>query len=126
MLSLQVAQVSALVESARLTAQTDLLDIFGSIRKQLERTHVELGGLGEALGRLDRLANETPAIAREIERATDKMETGIDALPREVTRQTAPKSEVQLKDPRPFVAVDHREPPIEPPHHHPDLEPATR
>jgi hypothetical protein len=81
MLSLQVAQVSALVESARISNQGDFLDIFVSIKEQIDQTHDELAELSDALHRLDRLAHDTPTVAREIKATVDRIDQDICALP---------------------------------------------
>ncbi len=83
MLSLQVAQVSALVESARISNQGDFLDIFVSIKEQIDQTHDELAELSDALHRLDRLAHDTPTVAREIQGTVDRIDRDICALPTE-------------------------------------------
>ena len=80
MLSLQVAQLSGVVESTRLVMSDGFGDIFAHIRQQIEHTHRELSDLGEALQKLDTLACETPVIAREIESAADRMEVDIGLL----------------------------------------------
>jgi aerotaxis receptor len=80
MLSLQVAQLSGVVESTRLVMSDGFGDIFAHIRQQIERTHHELSDLGDALQKLDTLACETPVIAREIESAADRMEADIGLL----------------------------------------------
>ena len=77
MMSLQVAQMGAIVESARISNQGDFLDIFVSIREQIEQTHRELLELSEALHRLDRLSNEAPPIARDVCNAVTRMEGDI-------------------------------------------------
>ena len=82
MMSLQVAQVGAIIESARISNQSDFLDIFVSIRDQIDQTHDELLELSEALHRLDRLSNEAPPIAREVQTAVTRMERDITVLPR--------------------------------------------
>jgi aerotaxis receptor len=74
MMSLQVAQVSAIVESARISSHRDFLDIFVSIREQIDQTHDELLELSDALHRLDRLSNEAPPIARDVCHAVTRME----------------------------------------------------
>jgi aerotaxis receptor len=79
-LSLQVAQVGGVVESTRLSSQEGFLNIFAGIRQQVDRTHAELRGLGEALDRLDNLADESPPIAREIEKVAARMEGDIGLL----------------------------------------------
>lgn len=81
MLSLQVAQVSAVVESARISNQGDFLDIFISIKEQIDQTHDELAELSDALHRLDRLAHDTPLVAREIQGTVDRIDQDIRAVP---------------------------------------------
>lgn len=77
MMSLQVAQVGAIVESARISNRGDFIDIFVSIREQIDQTHRELLELSEALHRLDRLSNEAPPIARDVRNAVTRMERDI-------------------------------------------------
>lgn len=79
-LGLQVAQVGGVVESTRLSSQAGFLNIFAGIRQQVDRTHLELRGLGEALERLDHLAEESPPIALEIEAIAGRMEGEVNAL----------------------------------------------
>jgi hypothetical protein len=81
MLSLQVAQVTAVVESARISSHGDFLDIFVSIKEQIDQTHDELAELSDALHRLDRLAHETPLVAREIQATVNRIDQDICALP---------------------------------------------
>jgi aerotaxis receptor len=81
MLSLQVAQVTAVVESARISSHGDFLDIFVSIKEQIDQTHDELAELSDALHRLDRLAHETPLVAREIQATVNRIDQDICTLP---------------------------------------------
>jgi hypothetical protein len=89
MLSLRVAQISAVVESARISSQGDFLDIFVSIKEQIEKTHDELAELSEALHGLDRLAHDTPPVAHSIETTVQRIDADIRALP-DLTDDAAP------------------------------------
>lgn len=80
MIGLRVAQLGGRVESARLVRQDGFEAVFANIRRQIDSTHDELAELGDALDRLEALAEETPDIAREIEHAANRMEAGIGAL----------------------------------------------
>ncbi len=80
MLSLRVAQVTAIVESARISSQGDFLDIFVSIKEQIDQTHGELTELSDALHRLDHLAQDTPVVANEITGTANRMDTDIRSL----------------------------------------------
>ncbi len=80
MLGLEVAQLGGVIESTRLVEQEKFGAVFADIRGQIERTHRELAGLGDALEKLVALADETPFIAREIETAAGKMEEDLAQL----------------------------------------------
>lgn len=80
MLSLQVAQVTAIVESARISSQGDFLDIFVSIKEQIDQTHGELTELSDALHRLDHLAHDTPVVAKAITGTVHRMDSDIRSL----------------------------------------------
>jgi aerotaxis receptor len=106
-LSLQVAQVGGVVESTRISEHLGFRDIFSGIRQQIDRTHDELLELSEALHRLDRLADETPTIARDIEAAARQigidiqaMSTGdnSDGIPQPVPRIERPAPEEEKVD----------------------------
>lgn len=105
MLSLRVAQVTAIVESARISSQGDFLDIFVNIKEQIDQTHGELTELSDALHRLDHLAHDTPVVANEITGTANRMDTEIRSLS-DVTHTT----ETPPSSPTPPPPHAHRQP----------------
>jgi aerotaxis receptor len=80
MLELQVAQVSGVVEATRARESASFDGVFGQIRELIQRAHGQLAELEDVLGRLDAIAEETPATARALTTSAQEMETRARAL----------------------------------------------
>lgn len=74
MLELQVAQLSGVVETTRLTEKGDFNAVFSHIRELINGTLKQLSGLGDALNQLAAIAAETPAAANRIATSAQQME----------------------------------------------------
>jgi aerotaxis receptor len=79
-LSLQVAQVSGMVEASRLIGDDSFEVMFSDLRVRVEATKQELSELNDIGSRLAKLAERTPAIAAIISSAVSQMESEVRAL----------------------------------------------
>lgn len=79
-LSLQVAQVSGMVEASRLIGDDSFEVMFSDLRVRVEATKQELSELNDIGGRLAKLAERTPAIAAIISSAVSQMEAEVRTL----------------------------------------------
>jgi aerotaxis receptor len=79
-LSLQVAQVSGMVEASRLIGDDSFEVMFSDLRVRVEATKQELSELNDIGSRLAKLAERTPAIAAIISSAVSQRESEVRAL----------------------------------------------
>jgi aerotaxis receptor len=79
-LSLQVAQVTGMVEASRLIGDDSFEVMFSDLRGRVEATKQELSELNDIGSRLAKLAEKTPAIAAIISTAVSQMEAEVRTL----------------------------------------------
>jgi aerotaxis receptor len=80
MLMLQVAQISGLVETSRIRADSAVGSIFDEVRRHVLRTSEELGQLGEITGDFAGLVQATPEIERAVLTSVGEMEEHVARL----------------------------------------------
>lgn len=80
MLMLQVAQISGLVETSRIRADSAVGSIFDEVRTHVLRTSEELGQLGEITGDFAGLVQATPEIERAVLTSVGEMEEHVARL----------------------------------------------
>lgn len=80
MLMLQVAQISGLVETSRIRADSTVGSIFDEVRTHVLRTSEELGQLGEITGDFAGLVQATPEIERAVLASVGEMEEHVARL----------------------------------------------
>lgn len=71
--SIQMAQVRGLTESARIPDAENLRTMFGEFRRKIDTTNAELASLDEALGFLGQLTQHTPRIISEVGIAAEQI-----------------------------------------------------
>lgn len=80
MLMLQVAQISGLVETSRIRADSAVGSIFDEVRRHVLRTSEELGQLGGITGDFAGLVQATPEIERAVLASVGEMEEHVARL----------------------------------------------
>lgn len=73
-ITLQVAQIAGMTESARLRHAEAIAGMFGTLREQIERAKGELGHLSEVVGSLTAFTGSTPQTRRTVRASLDQWE----------------------------------------------------